>query len=193
MPQLEEVVPGSFIYRCHDSLSGALCDEIIERFEQHPEEQHPGRIGQGQSRQEIVKKSVDLRISGKEHWRDVDTALFQSLREALSAIAAIHPFFASNSFKDIGYNLQRYEAGDYYRWHVDGGPGEFSQRQLVAIWYLNDVPGPGGETEFAFQNVKVQPRRGDLLLFPPFWTHVHRAVEPVVGRKYILTTWVCFA
>ena len=45
-------------------------------------------------------------------------------------------------------HLQRTLHGEYYHWHVDAGPGEFSQRQLVAIWYLNDVPGPGGETEF---------------------------------------------
>ena len=29
-----------------------------------------------------------------------------------------------------------------------------SDRQLVAIWYLNDVDGPGGETEFLHQRLK---------------------------------------
>ncbi|MDA9982278.1 2OG-Fe(II) oxygenase [Gammaproteobacteria bacterium] len=76
---------------------------------------------------------------------------------------------------------------------MDGGPGEFSQRQLVAIWYLNDVDGPGGQSEFHFQNILVKPQRGKLILFPPFWTHVHRGVAPEKGRKYIATTWVCFS
>jgi hypothetical protein len=76
---------------------------------------------------------------------------------------------------------------------VDGGPGEFSQRQLVAIWYLNNVEGPGGETEFPLQEVLVKPEEGKLVLFPPFWTHIHRAVEMQKGVKYIATTWVCFA
>jgi len=66
-------------------------------------------------------------------------------------------------------------------------------RQLVAIWYLNDVAGPGGETEFPLQEILVKPAEGKLVLFPPFWTHVHRAVTLEDRVKYIATTWVCFA
>lgn len=191
--KLEELAPGTFIYRIADALDASFCDDVVARFEASPGEHYAGRIGQGEARHADIKRSVDLRISGKAHWQDVDRTLFRSLREALSQVAAIHPFFASNPFKDLGYNLQRYESGEYYHWHVDSGPGAFSARQLVAIWYLNDVPGPGGETEFAFQQVAVRPVRGTLILFPPFWTHVHRAVTLEEGRKYIATTWVCFA
>jgi hypothetical protein len=123
----------------------------------------------------------------------VDRELFSSLGAALNLLSALHPYFATNAFKDVGYNLQRTRPGEFYEWHVDGGPGEFSQRQLVAIWYLNDVPGPGGETEFHFQQIKVRPEQGKLLLFPPFWTHVHRGVSPGSAIKYIATTWVCFS
>ena len=42
--------------------------------------------------------------------------------------------FAANSFKDFGYNLQCTLPGEYYHWHMDAGPGVFSERQLVAIW-----------------------------------------------------------
>jgi hypothetical protein len=31
------------------------------------------------------------------------------------------------------------------------------------------------------------------VLFPPFWTHEHRAVTLEQGVKYIATTWVVFA
>ncbi|KAA3631165.1 MAG: 2OG-Fe(II) oxygenase [Proteobacteria bacterium] len=191
--KLEELGAGTFIYRCRGALAPDFCDDVVSRFEASPTEQYEGRVGQQQERHAPIKKTMDLRISGKAQWKDVDGALFASLREALSSMAHTHPFFGSNSFKDIGYNLQRYREGEYYHWHVDSGPGSFSQRQLVAIWYLNDVDGPGGETEFAFQNLTVRPKRGDLLLFPPFWTHVHRAVTLQGGVKYIATTWVCFA
>ena len=112
---------------------------------------------------------------------------------SFNAFALEFPFFAANKFKDIGYNLQRTLPGEYYHWHVDAGPGEFSARQMVAIWYLNDVPGPGGETEFPLQGVLIRPAQGKLVLFPPFWTHVHRGVTLQAGVKYIATTWVCFA
>jgi len=39
----------------------------------------------------------------------------------------------------------------------------------------------------------VRPEKGKLVLFPPFWTHEHRAVRVERGIKYIATTWVVFA
>jgi len=55
------------------------------------------------------------------------------------------------------------------------------------------VPGPGGETEFLFQDVKITPREGKLVLFPPFWTHEHRGATLQTGEKYLATTWLVFA
>lgn len=191
--ELVEVKPGSFVYASYAVLSKTVCQNIIDRFETHTEHQNIGRIGQKGSEHTDVKRSTDLRVSGREEWRDVDAVLLQSLSKAVAKLAQSHPFFANNSFKDIGYNLQRTKPGEFYEWHIDSGPGLFSQRQLVAIWYLNTVPGPGGETEFYFQDIIIKPERGKLILFPPFWTHLHRGKELVKGEKYIATTWVCFS
>lgn len=190
---MREIKPLSFIFEIEHALAPETCHEMIRRFEDKRDQQYPGRIGQGADRKQSVKRSTDLRISGRPDWQDIDTALMQSLMRAFNEAAQDFPFFAANAFKDMGYNLQRTEPGEYYHWHVDGGPGPFSQRQLVAIWYLNDVPGPGGETEFAHQEIKVIPQAGKLILFPPFWTHLHRGVTLERGVKYIATTWVCFA
>ncbi len=191
--ELRELRPASFIYEVKGALPREACEEMLRRFEASPDDQYEGRIGEGQVREQSIKRSTDLRISGNPRWRDVDRLLFRSLSLALREMAARFPFFAVNRFRDMGYNLQRTRVGEYYHWHVDGGPGAFSQRQLVAVWYLNDVPGPGGETEFAVQALKVRPEAGKLLLFPPFWTHIHRGVTLEQGVKYIATTWVCFA
>ncbi len=191
--RIREVRPGSFIYEVTEALPADVCAEAIRRFEARTEQQYPGRIGQAGEEAPDVKRSTDLRISGREDWRDIDRALSQQLVATFNTFAGEFPFFAANAFKDIGYNLQRTLPGEYYHWHVDAGPGTFSERQLVAIWYLNDVPGPGGETEFPLQEVVIRPMQGKLLLFPPFWTHVHRGVTLEAGVKYIATTWICFA
>ncbi|MHB8346982.1 MAG: 2OG-Fe(II) oxygenase [Acidiferrobacterales bacterium] len=188
-----EVKPNSFIYEIRGALAGDVCREMIRRFEANPGQQYAGRIGQAADLEQSIKKSTDLRISGRADWKDIDGILVRSLMQNFRVLATRFPFFAANSFKDMGYNLQRTLPGEHYHWHVDGGPGEFSQRQLVAIWYLNDVPGPGGETEFLSQDVRIRPEEGKLLLFPPFWTHGHRGVTLQDGVKYIATTWVCFA
>lgn len=191
--RLRETRPGSFVFEIEGALADALCREMIRRFEANPEQQYPGRVGQAEALAQEIKRSTDLRISGRKDWRDVDQALMRSLADAFGEIGALFPFFAANRFKDVGYNMQRTLPGEYYHWHVDGGPGAFSQRQLVALWYLNDVEGPGGETEFLAQDVKVTPAEGKLILFPPFWTHVHRGVTLAKGVKYIATTWICFS
>jgi 2OG-Fe(II) oxygenase superfamily len=190
---MREVKPLSFIYEMERALAPDVCLEAIRRFEASPAQQVAGRIGQAGAEAPEVKRSTDLRVSGREDWTDIDRTLSRQLVSVFNEFAREFPFFAANSFKDIGYNLQRTLPGEYYHWHVDGGPGAFSERQLVAIWYLNDVPGPGGETEFPLQGVSIRPAQGKLVLFPPFWTHVHRGVTLEAGVKYIATTWICFA
>jgi hypothetical protein len=190
---MREVKPYSFIYEIPNALPGDICRETIRRFEEKTDQQNAGRIGTGQTEESTVKKTTDIFISGREDWRDIDGLLRQSLAASLHEMAKLYPFFGVNHFKDIGYNLQRYQPGEYYHWHVDSGPGEFMSRQLVAIWYLNNVEGPGGETEFDLQQTSVKPEEGKLVLFPPFWTHIHCAVTVEKGMQYIATTWVCFA
>ncbi|MFV1992404.1 MAG: 2OG-Fe(II) oxygenase [Acidiferrobacterales bacterium] len=189
---IKETKPNSFIYEINNALPGDICQEMIRRFDKYKDEQYAGRIGQTAEEHNDIKRSTDLVISGKEHWQDLDRALFQSLGAVIHQFRETFPYF-KGPFKDMGYAIQRTSPGEYYHWHIDGGSHEFSQRQLVAVWYLNDVPGPGGETEFKFQDVKVKPEQGKLLLFPPFWTHEHRGVTLEAGIKYIATTWVIFA
>lgn len=187
-----EVKPNTFIFEKKNALTAEACEEMIRRFEEYESEQYEGRIGQTVNKDRSIKKTTDLVVSGKEHWKDVDHALFYSLGTAIKEFRETFEYF-KGPFKDMGYGIQRYLPGEHYHWHIDGGSHEFSQRQLVALWYLNDVPGPGGETEFLFQDIKITPELGKLVLFPPFWTHEHRAVTVQEGVKYIATTWVVFA
>lgn len=189
---IQEIKPNTFIFEKRGALPGFLCDDMVARFEAAQDEQYLGRIGQLAEQDRSIKKSTDLVVSGKEHWQDVDNNLFRSLGLALKEFREAFPYF-KGPFKDNGYAIQRTLPGEHYHWHIDGGSHDFAARQLVAVWYLNDVPGPGGATEFLFQDVQVKPEQGKLLLFPPFWTHEHRGVTLEAGVKYIATTWVVFA
>lgn len=192
LDNIHEVKENTFIFEKYNALPKDVCNEMIRRFEANKDEQYEGRIGQTIEKDTDIKRSTDLVTSGKENWKDIDRELFRSLGNAIKEFREAYPFF-KGPFKDMGYAIQRTKPGEFYHWHIDGGSHEFSQRQLVAVWYLNDVKGPGGETEFAYQNIKVKPEAGKLVLFPPFWTHEHRGVEVKKGIKYIATTWVVFA
>jgi hypothetical protein len=189
---IREVKPLSFIYERPGALPPSFCEEVIRRFEANPGQQRQGVIGQLGDEDSSIKRTMDLVVSDKDEWKDVDQIFFRCVAAALREFREAFPYF-KGPFKDLGYQVQRYLPGEYYHWHIDGGSHQFSQRQLVVIWYLNDVPGPGGETEFLYQDVRIRPEQGKMVLFPPFWTHEHRAVELREGAKYIATTWVVFA
>ncbi len=192
LSSIKEVKASSFIFTKDNALPADVCKEIIRRFEANPDDQYLGRIGQQCTEETSIKKSTDLVVSDKENWKDIDKLLFQSLGKAIQEFRETYPYF-KGPFKDNGYAIQRTNPGEHYHWHIDGGSHDFAERQLVAVWYLNDVEGPGGETEFLFQDIKVKPAQGKLVLFPPFWTHEHRGVTLEKGVKYIATTWVVFA
>tara|TARA_Y100001935_G_C17296074_1_gene506156 strand:+ start:1859 stop:2446 length:588 start_codon:yes stop_codon:yes gene_type:complete len=187
-----EVKPNTFIYERPKTIPQDWCEEIIRRFEANPEQQNEGRIGQARGLDSEIKRSMDLVVSDKEEWKDVDNLFFRCMGAAMSEMKQSFPFF-SGSFRDLGYQIQRYNPGEFYHWHIDGGSHDFADRQLVAIWYLNDVPiKAGGRTQFMYQNVNVVPEAGKMILFPPFWTHEHRSETLKEGLKYIATTWVLF-
>ena len=195
LPSIDEVSPGSFIYRQDRALSAAFCDGVIQRFEADEANQYKGLVGQAMSRDPDLKNTTDIAVSGNQLWRDVEVELFRSLTQSIKAFSRDQRYFlAIERFQPSGFHLQRYQAGQYYDWHVDADHPKLSSRQLVALWYLNTVdPGAGGATEFARQGISVQPLQGSLLLFPPFWTHVHRSSPLQSGTKYIATTWINFA
>lgn len=190
---IRELKPQSFIFEKRQALPDFLCDDMVQRFEQSQEEQYQGRVGSGMGENLQLKKTTDLIVSNKSHWKDVDNNLFRSLAMAVQEFQQSYSYFSDmRRFKDMGYNLQRYEKGEYYHWHVDADNPLLAPRQLVALWYLNDMKQAGGETEFIHQGVKVVPEKGKLVLFPPFWTHEHRAATVKKGVKYIATTWIVF-
>lgn len=192
LTNFKEIKENSFIYINENALPKDICNEMIRRFEEDKESQYRGRIGQDFKENHDVKMSTDLTISAHDHWQDISQELFRSLGLSLKDFSQAFPFFKGR-FKDIGYNMQRTDVGEYYNWHIDGGSHDFADRQLVALWYLNDVEGPGGATEFMYQDIAVQPKQGSLILFPPFWTHEHRNSQLQKGVKYVATTWISFA
>lgn len=94
-------------------------------------------------------------------------------------------------------NLQWYAAGEggYPYWHCELYPrdarADTLHRHLLWTIYLNEEFGEG-ETEFLFQQRKIAPRTGSLLIAPTAFTHTHRGNRPQGGDKFIATSWVLF-
>lgn len=104
---------------------------------------------------------------------------------------------ASTVLRPGAINIQRYRAdrGGYPYWHCELYPkdptAETLHRTLLWTIYLNDGFG-AGETEFLYQQRRIVPKAGSLLIAPTAFTHTHRGNTPAGGDKYIATSWVLF-
>jgi hypothetical protein len=102
-------------------------------------------------------------------------------------------------FRPGTINIQKYIAdqGGYPYWHCELYPkigdrfGETLHRILLWSVYLNDGFAVG-ETEFLYQQRKIVPQTGTLLIAPAGFTHTHRGNRPIGGNKYIATSWILF-
>ena len=89
------------------------------------------------------------------------------------------------------WNIKKYTAPDdgYNAYHCDWTTHDNMVRRVVSsILYLNDVE-EGGETEFYFQGLKIKPKKGRLILFPTFYTHLHKGHKPISNDKYVAMCW----
>jgi prolyl 4-hydroxylase len=85
--------------------------------------------------------------------------------------------------------LQRYPInGGFKKWHCENdGANSVIRRNLVFMTYLNDVKIGG--TEFFYQNLKVEAKKGLTIIWPAYFTHIHRGIPNTTGVKTIITGW----
>ena len=75
----------------------------------------------------------------------------------------------------------------YHNFHCEDVTYNTSGRTLTWMVYLNDVKG-GGETEWLYQQRRISPEKGTVVLWPGSFTHLHRG-NPPLSDKYIATGW----
>lgn len=88
--------------------------------------------------------------------------------------------------------LQKYQPGRHYslehcEYTYDNDPLT-DNRILGFTTYLNDIQ-EGGGTHFSYQNFTSTPKKGLTLIWPAYFTHVHKGIPAPKEIKYILTGW----
>ena len=86
------------------------------------------------------------------------------------------------------YKVHRvHPSGGFHVWHHEHS---FHNSQRVLAWHLTiESPKSGGETEFLYQSMRVEPEVGKLLIWPAGFTHKHRGNPPLEGQKTYMTGW----
>ena len=175
-----------------------FCEHLIAEFDRNQ------KLGAGNDRQNG---------EGADKHRKNDYQIFSNGKninfEAFNGNRTIDMFFKglqkcfeaySNEFStlkdlDIRCNNMKMQktstGGGYHVWHGEQGNGHDANRGLVYMLYLNSLPPEAnGETEFLYQQRRINPVGNTMVLWPAAFTHAHRG-NPVYGDniKYIVTGW----
>jgi hypothetical protein len=111
--------------------------------------------------------------------------------------ASLAPQLLERLYRLGELTLQRYArgVGGYHHWHSEVYPRDRGREELHRVlwllWYLDDVQD-GGETELLHQRLRIQPRRGTLVIAPAGFTHTHKGHVPRSGDKHVLASWLLF-
>jgi len=173
-----------------------ICDELILYFK-HREDKIEGQIGHDQQVNKGIKDSIDVIVTPDQFTHPIIQKYINfSLREVARAYMEkyewsrrVNPWAITENI-----NIQYYRPMmGYKEWHTEriGKLWPSIARHLVFMTYLNDVFDEGG-TEFFYQKIKTQPRKGLTLIWPVDWTHLHRGVVSPTQEKYIITGWYSF-
>lgn len=180
-----------FLREYSDVISPEACKLIIESFESDDRKVFGG-VATKETIDTLDKKQkvVQELYTDSEGFEGIDNTLFsifgKYLNQYISDIG-IESFDGDKLF-DEGYKIKKYSKGGFHNWHHDNKGSLVKTRMLAAIIYLNDVDR-GGETEFKYQNIKIKPEQGKMIIFPTNWMYYHRGCEPLSNNKYAVTTF----
>lgn len=171
-------------------LGAEYCKLIIDRFEADSR-RHPSTVGRTEKVQHPDRSGTILFLSDTmDDWKDVVVQTHAAIETAVKDYASQFPLLeAQLKTGRVGCRFPRIERvgpTQGFNWHADNAGMDTAERVIACLLYLSDV-GDAGHTEFEHQNLKVKPEAGKIVVFPPYWTHMHRGVSPTRDVKYTMS------
>jgi len=181
------------IYIVKNVFEPGKCNEIITFIKENKVLHKYNEVIQNINNVECTFININENITNK-YLLELDEFIKNKIPDILKLIISKNFFFKKN-VHDNGYTLREISGGTLL--HTDGifnnnnkNYGHSRPRLLSIIVNLND-DYDGGEFNFPKQDVKVKLKIGDIICFPPYWTHPHE-VSPVLSGQYRYTvnTWI---
>ena len=124
--------------------------------------------------------------------KKVDNLVFNVIKRLISHLKKENQIGVLNTMvSDTGYQFRKIFGET--RLHCDGIKSSArpeSERFLSVIICLND-DYEGGEICFPVQNRIIKMKKGDILAFPPYWTHPHYSNDLLnITYRYTINTWL---
>ena len=178
-----------FVKVYYNIVSEELCDKILKEY-QNSSEWNPTRVGAGEVNSNIRNCSV-VQISDPqviennfEIRKFIDVELHQQLLEVVKKYSEDFPEFCPSI--DTGYDLLRYETGQFYTKHTDSFQQQ--QRSVSCSLLVND-DYDGGEFAFFDREMVIRAPKGSVIVFPSNFMYPHEIMPVTKGIRYSIITW----
>jgi Rps23 Pro-64 3,4-dihydroxylase Tpa1-like proline 4-hydroxylase len=142
-----------------------LCNEILEEY-RNASEWESALVGNGvvnknyRNCNQILISDQNIIDKNSNKRRDIDTKIHENLGEAVKKYKELYEHFVINI--DTGYQLLRYNEGEYYTQHVDSFIEQ--QRSVSCSLHLND-DYEGGEFTFFDREIIIRAGAGSAILY----------------------------
>ena len=186
----------NFIEVFDDALSSKECKYIIDYMNTSDlMEAGSVRTPEGSGVVEKYKISTEMGIDIQDK-NPINDIISTSLLYHINKYKELHPQLDRLAKWGVQerYNLQKYNPNQaYFALHCEnaGTCSNGNKRVLAWMFYLNTVTDDGG-TYFDNYDLTLNAIEGRCVIWPAYWTHMHRGIVSKTESKYIVTGWFSF-
>jgi len=178
-----------YVVTLENVLTPNLCNAILEEYS-GTDEWRQTTVGNGEVRENVrsanvISISQECTIHKNESVRKkLDSYVFASVADAIRRYK--EKFTHCSIDSDSGYDLLRYETGQFYTEHTDSFA--VSPRAVSCSLALND-DYEGGEFGFFGRELVIKVPKGGAVLFPSNFMYPHEIMPVTKGTRYSIITW----
>ena len=180
-----------YIIVVKNAVPEELCDRIVNQYK-NSKEWNIGAIGQKYD--ENLRNCSVIRISAPsiieinpEARKSIDDDIFNFLSKTIVKYSEVFPNCIFS--QDSGYDLLKYEEGQYIKEHIDTGTGEGTTPRLISCSIALNDDYEGGEFAFFKERVIHRLGKGDVIMFPSNFMYPHEILPVTEGTRYSIITW----
>ena len=177
-----------YIITLENVLTPNLCDAVLEEYANSGEWQQT-EIANGVDTN--IRSATTIQMSqnfviarNAETRRKLDAYIFASVGDAIRRYN--ENFDLCHIEEDSGYELLRYETGQFYTQHTDSFKAR--PRAVSCSFALND-DYEGGEFGFFDRELIIKAPKGGAVLFPSNFMYPHEIMPVTKGTRYSIITW----
>lgn len=178
-----------YIFTLDNVVPEELCNRILEEYRESqfwiPSSVGGGNVDNQIRNCDIINISTDNVLQENfDARKKIDEDFYLCASNAINEYRKLFPEVASEI--DTGYDLLRYNQGQFYVQHTDSFKQQ--QRSVSCSFLLND-DYEGGEFAFFDREIVIRGGKGSIVMFPSNFMFPHEIMPVISGTRYSIITW----